>query len=79
MLQFLIETLVLSLTGGLIGISLGWLVAALVTIAGLITAKVTLDSVLLAFFFAAAVGIFFGLYPAYRASRLNPIDALRYE
>ena len=79
MLQFLIETLVLSLTGGLIGISLGWLVATLVTLAGLITAKVTLDSVLLAFFFAAAVGVFFGLYPAYRASRLNPIDALRYE
>ena len=79
MLQFLIETLVLSLTGGLIGISLGWLVAALVTIAGLITAKVTLGSVLLAFFFAAAVGIFFGLYPAYRASRLSPIEALRYE
>ncbi|MEK7278464.1 MAG: ABC transporter permease [Chloroflexota bacterium] len=79
MLQFLIETVMLSLIGGTLGIGLGWAIAAGVSAADLVQAKVTLDSVLLAFFFAAAVGIFFGLYPAFRASRLNPIEALRYE
>jgi putative ABC transport system permease protein len=77
--QFLIETLVLSLFGGLLGIGLGWSIAAAVSAADLIEARVTLDSVLLAFLFAAAVGVFFGLYPAWRASRLRPIEALRYE
>jgi putative ABC transport system permease protein len=79
LLQFLVETLILSLTGGLLGIGLGWAVAAGMRAANLIDAQVTLDSVALAFFFAAAVGLFFGLYPAYRASRLRPIEALRYE
>jgi putative ABC transport system permease protein len=77
--QFLIETLVLSLIGGLLGIGLGVGIAALATASGLINAKVTIDSIILAFSFSAAVGIFFGLYPAYRASRLRPIEALRYE
>jgi putative ABC transport system permease protein len=77
--QFLIETLVLSLVGGLLGVGLGWSIAAGVRAANLIQAQVTLDSVALAFFFSAAVGLFFGLYPAYRASRLRPIEALRYE
>ncbi len=79
LLQFLVETLVLSLLGGLLGIGLGWSIAAAVTASGLMTALVTLDSVVLAFGFSAAVGIFFGLYPAWRASRLRPIEALRYE
>jgi putative ABC transport system permease protein len=77
--QFLIETLVLSLVGGLLGVGLGWSIAAGVRAANLIQAQVTPDSVALAFFFSAAVGLFFGLYPAYRASRLRPIEALRYE
>ncbi len=79
LLQFLIETLVLSLVGGLLGIGLGWSIAALVRAADLIDAQVTLDSVALAFGFSAAVGLFFGIYPAFRASRLRPIEALRYE
>jgi len=79
LLQFLVETLVLSLMGGLIGIGLGWGIAAGVTAAGLITAQVTASSIILAFGFSAAVGVFFGIYPAWRASRLRPIEALRYE
>jgi len=77
--QFLVETLVLSVAGGLLGVALGWGIAALVTVLNLITAQVTLDSVALAFIFSAVVGLFFGIYPAYRASRLRPIEALRYE
>ncbi len=77
--QFLVETLVLSMVGGGLGISLGWLTAFIVRSLNVVKAQVTLDSVLLAFSLSAAVGIFFGLYPAFRASRLQPIDALRYE
>lgn len=77
--QFLIETIVLSLIGGILGIALGVSIAAAVTAADLVQAQVTLDSILLAFFFSASVGIFFGLYPAFRASRLSPMEALRYE
>jgi|SRR5579859_403905 len=79
LLQFLIETLFLSLIGGMLGIGLGWAIAEAVTLSKLITTSVTPTSVALAFLFSSAVGVFFGLYPAYRASRLRPIEALRYE
>ena len=77
--QFLIEALVVSLTGGVIGIILGWMVTlGMSKLAGWAT-SVTLGGVLLAFFFAAAVGVIFGLWPARKASSLSPIDAIRYE
>jgi putative ABC transport system permease protein len=79
LVQFLVETLMLSLMGGILGIAIGWGVAEGVSLAGLITTQVTPGSVALAFSFSAAVGLFFGIYPAWRASRLRPIEALRYE
>jgi putative ABC transport system permease protein len=83
LLQFLVESMVLSLAGGLIGAILGWGMAQLmgnVQISGsTITPVVGLDAVLLATLFSIAVGLFFGIYPATRAARLQPVDALRYE
>jgi putative ABC transport system permease protein len=77
--QFLSEAIALTFIGGAIGIALGWSISFVVTWTGALTAQVTLSSVLLAFGVSAAIGIVFGWYPARRASRLNPIDALRYE
>jgi putative ABC transport system permease protein len=79
--QFLIESIVLSLLGGLIGIALGVILANMVALLsqGQFAARVTLEAVLLAVGFSAAVGVLFGVYPAARASQLSPIEALRYE
>jgi macrolide transport system ATP-binding/permease protein len=81
--QFLTEAAFLSLLGGIIGIALGWGISRLMGRVqfgnSAITPVVGLDAVLLATLFSAAVGIFFGWYPAWRAAGLNPIDALRYE
>ncbi len=78
--QFLIESVIMSVIGGVIGILLGATGAMIVSrLATDLKPVVTVDSVLLATGFSAAVGLFFGIYPATRASRLNPIDALRYE
>ena len=77
--QFLVETMTLSITGGVIGILLGAGIAWVVTLLKLITAQVTLSSIMLSFFFAVAIGLFFGIYPAYRAASLHPMEALRSE
>ena len=83
LLQFLVESMVLSLLGGLIGVALGWSAARLmgqIQFGGsTISPVVGLDSILLATFFAMAIGLFFGIYPATRAARLQPVEALRYE
>ena len=75
--QFLLESTILSLLGGAIGIGLGAL--GTLAIKQVFPAKINLDSVILSFSVAALVGIVFGAAPARRASRLSPIEALRYE
>ncbi len=77
--QFLIEALSLSFAGGLIGIVLGVLTSQLVSNLQKWPIVISPESICLAFAFAAAIGIFFGWYPARKAANLNPIEALRYE
>jgi macrolide transport system ATP-binding/permease protein len=77
--QFLVESVVVSACGGIIGISAGWGVSCAMSRFAGWSASVTIESVLVAFVFSAVVGVVFGLWPAQKASRLNPIDALRYE
>ncbi len=78
-LQFLTEAVALTFAGGAIGVALGWLISSGVSALGFLQTKVSLGSVLLAFGVSAAIGIVFGYYPARRAAKLNPIEALRYE
>jgi putative ABC transport system permease protein len=77
--QFLSETLLLTLAGGAIGIILGSLIPSLVTYFGNMPTVITSASLVLAFGISAAVGITFGLYPAYRAANMDPIESLRHE
>ena len=79
MSQFVIESILLSVLGGLIGIGLGALGSWAIATSGAIPSTVSAWSVALAFSFSVGVGVFFGVYPAYKASKLDPIDALRYE
>jgi putative ABC transport system permease protein len=84
LIQFLTESALLSLIGGIVGIGLGWLIAFAVRQVALATGTdfspvIGGDAILLATLFSAAVGLFFGIYPASRAANLEPVEALRYE
>ncbi len=78
-LQFLLESFLLSMIGGIIGIIVGIIGAESIQLFTEMSAVITLSSIMMSLFFSAMVGIGFGYYPAYKASLLNPIDALRYE
>jgi putative ABC transport system permease protein len=81
LMQFLVEAMVLSLIGGFIGIGLGYGISRglPLVVTALSTTVVTMESIVLATGFSAAIGLFFGVYPATRAAQLRPIEALRYE
>lgn len=79
MFQFLIESSVMSGVGGLIGVALGIIVSYVISNMMEITYKINAPVILVAFGFSLAVGVFFGLYPANKASKLKPVDALRAE
>ncbi|MFI5203347.1 MAG: ABC transporter permease [Flavobacteriales bacterium] len=79
LMQFLVESIILCVSGGGIGILIGTSIAALFSAGMGWPVYVTADSILMAFLFSTVVGIFFGFYPARKASKLNPVEALRYE
>ena len=79
MMQFIIEAVVMAVSGGLIGIVMGIGIAAALSFAAGWTTKVSLSAVTMATMFSIGVGMVFGIWPARKASQLNPIEALRYE
>jgi len=78
-IQFLMEAAFLTFAGGIIGVIVGWVVSYLVSSTGIVTTIVSPDIVILAVSVSVGIGLFFGFYPAWNASRLNPIEALRFE
>ena len=77
--QFLIEAITICLVGGLVGTTLGILGAwAIASFSGLLV-EISISSIAIAFGFSAAIGVFFGWYPAAKASKLKPVEALRIE
>lgn len=79
MLQFLTEAVMISITGGLIGVVLGLTISILITFISNITTSVALYSVIIAFLFSVIVGINFGYLPAKKAASLEPVESIRYE
>ncbi len=79
MMQFLIESVVIGVVGGLIGIGFGCLISMAIAKFGGFNTVITAAPVLLSFFFSVGIGLFFGIYPARKAALLDPIEALRYE
>ncbi len=77
--QFLVEAALLTFAGGIIGVIFGWGISALINALGIMATVVTANVVVLAVCVAIGIGLFFGFYPAWNASRLNPIEALRSE
>jgi putative ABC transport system permease protein len=78
-IQFLLEAIFLTFAGGIIGAAIGWGISTIINQAGTMATLVTPDIVILAVSVAVGIGLFFGFYPAWNASRLNPIEALRSE
>jgi len=79
LLQFLIEAIIMTLIGGILGVAAGIGGARLLTTMIGWPTIISFQAIVMAFLFSVAVGVFFGLYPANKASKLNPIDALHYE
>ena len=79
MMQFMIESMVLGIVGGLIGIVVGCAASYIISSTGAVQTTITLLPIVLSFSFAVGIGLFFGIYPAHKAARLDPIEALRYE
>ena len=79
MTQFLIESMVIGIIGGLIGIAVGCIASQIIAKVGNFTTVITLTPIIISFLFAVGIGLFFGIYPARKAAKLDPIEALRYE